>query len=273
MNEKNIIKKLKNAGRQGFSLPLNSAVIKYALLQKIQEKQVAFLKFAPVYVLLIFMIITAAISIYIKVDYNNNSDNKNELGGIWCTYDDSYYGGISRVWPPASKKGENSFVKSEPGFNGRGYAIRITGVAGAKLGWDFIGVNTFLSPRSMCPECSGIDLTRFKGIKFKIKGKVEAGQVKFVIPYEARIIDKNRGVCKSLTSYGDYEADITGKIFSDWKEVKINFRKDLKQPSWISQEKRVNIEKVLSDAKVIKWEYSRGQGHYIDLWIDDIEFY
>jgi len=208
-----------------------------------------------------------------RIDYNNKEGVVNELGGIWCTYDDRYYGGDSIVWPPASTKGENNFIKSAPGYKDKGYAVRITGVAGTRLRGDFIGVNTFLSSRSTCPECIGIDLTRFKGIKFKVKGNVEAGEVKFILPYEARVVDETRGICKNLTSYGDYEVDITKNITNEWREVKIYFRKDLKQPSWVSSEKRVNIEKVLSDAKLIKWQYGNGCGYKIDLWIDDIELF
>ncbi len=270
MNEKDIIKKLKKIGKQEFLIERNMTVTKYALMEKLEQGRFVFFKFAPVFA---FIIITAAVSVYMKLDYNNKQGKINELGGIWCTYDDHYYGGDSIVWPPASTKGENSFVKSAPGFKDRGYAVRITGVAGTKLKGDFIGVNTFLSSRSTCPECIGIDLTGFKGIKFKIKGKVEAGEVKFILPYEARVIDEARGICKNLTSYGDYEADITRVITPQWKEVKLYFRKDLKQPDWVAKEKRIDIEKVLSDAKLIKWQYSNGQGHKIDLWIDDIEFF
>ncbi len=273
MNEKDLIKKLKNTGKQKISMPRNEAVIKHALLDEIEKKQFVFYKFVPVYTLIIFLIITAAIGIYMKVDYNNNPDNKNEIGGIWCTYDDRYLGGESSVWPHPPEKGENSFIKSEPGFNGKGYAVRITGVSGAKLKEGFIGVNTFLSDRSPCPECIGIDLTRFKGIKFKIKGKIEAGEVKFILPYEARAVDETKGICKNLTGYVDYEVDITKHITPEWKEVKIFFRKDLKQPDWVAKEKRVDIEKVLSDAKLIKWQYEKGQGYKMDLWIDDIEFF
>ena len=215
----------------------------------------------------------AAVGLYMRIDYNNTDSKFNELGGIWCTYDDHYQGGTSTVWPPASTKGENNFVKSSPGSEGKGYAIRITGTAGNKLGWDYIGVNTFLSPHSTCPECIGIDLTKFTGIKFKIKGTVEAGEVYFMLPHEAREIDKSRGICRSLTSYADYEADITKYITPQWKDVRINFRKDLKQPSWAKESDRVGIETVLSNANIIKWHYMNGQGHKVDIWIDKLEFY
>ncbi|HPD18855.1 MAG TPA: hypothetical protein PLF61_04250 [Candidatus Goldiibacteriota bacterium] len=270
MDEKDLIRKMRKAGRQEFLMPQNKNMIRNALIEEFEKGGFAFFKVAPIFA---FIIVTAAVSIYMRIDYNEKQGSINDLGGIWCTYDDHYYGGNSIVWPPASTKGENNFIKSAPGFRGKGYAVRITGVSGTKQGLDFIGVNTFLSQHSTCPECVGINLTGFKGIKFKIKGEIKAGEVKFILPYEARAVDQDRGICKNLTSYGDYEADITRYITPEWKEVKLIFRKDLKQPQWVAKEKRIDIEKVLSDAKLIKWQYSRGQGQKIDLWIDDVEFF
>jgi hypothetical protein len=254
-------------------LKKNMSRLRSALLKKavsIRVKPSIFIKLIPVYAVAFAM---AAAALYMRIDYNETNSGVNELGGVWCTYNDQWQGGTSVVWPPASKKGENSFVKSSPGSNGKGYAIRITGTAGTKLGYDYIGVTTFLSPHSTCPECIGIDLTKFTGIKFKIKGTVAAGQVLFMLPHESREIDKSRGICRSLTSYADYEADITRYITPRWKDVKINFRKDLSQPSWAKQGDRVSIEDVLSDANIIKWHYRNGGGHSVDIWIDKLEFY
>lgn len=269
MDENELIKKMEAAGKAEISMPKNKAALKLALLSKAGKKHNMFMRLIPVYTIILAL---AAAGVYMRIDYNNSDGKFNELGGVWCTYDDHYQGGTSTVWPPASKNGENNFVKSSPGSSGKGYAIRITGIAGTKAG-DYIGVNTFLSPHSTCPECMGIDLTGFTGIKFKIKGRVEAGEVLFMLPHEARAVDKSRGICKSLTSYADYEADITKDITPSWKEIRINFRKDLKQPSWVKQQDRVDIEKVLADANLIKWHYRDGEGHKVDIWIDKLEFY
>jgi hypothetical protein len=270
MEEKDLIQKMEKAGSSGVSMPKNKGIIKDALLYEAGKKHSMAFRLIPVYAVILAV---AAAGVYMRVDYNNKEGRVNDLGGTWCTYDDHYQGGNSAVWPPASTKGENNFVKSAPGSNGRGYAIRITGVAGTRLGWNYIGVNTFLSPHATCPECVGIDLTGFIGVKFKIKGKVEAGEVKFVMPYEARAVDKNRGICKSMTSYADYEADITKYITPEWKRVKLVFRKELKQPPWAKPGEQVNIEKVLGNANLIKWQYSNGNGHRVDIWIDKLEFY
>ena len=273
MDEKDFLEKLENAGIDDIKMPKNKAYIKNMLEYKAKQqskKMPLAVRLIPVYAVALAI---AAVSSYMIIDYNNSDTKFNELGGVWCTYDDHYYGGDSTVWPPASTKGENNFVKSSPGSSGKGYAIRITGTAGTKIKSDFIGVNTFLSPHATCPECVGIDLSRFTGIKFKIKGKVEAGKIVFILPHEARVIDKSRAICKSMTSYADYEADITKYITPDWKEVKINFRKDLKQPDWAKPEERFDIEKVVSDANLIKWQYENGGGHKVDIWIDNLEFY
>jgi hypothetical protein len=274
VDDKDFIKKIEDAALDEIKMPKNKEYIKKVLVFKAKQqskKMPMAVRLIPVYAVVLAI---AAVSSYMMIiDYNNTDTKFNELGGVWCTYDDHYQGGDSTVWPPASVKGENNFVKSSPGSSGKGYAIRITGTAGTKLGWDYIGVNTFLSPRSTCPECVGIDLSRFTGIKFKIKGRVEAGKVVFIFPHEAHVIDKSRGICKSLTSYADYEADITKYITPNWKKVKINFRKDLKQPDWAKPENRYDIEKVLSDANLIKWQYENGGGHKVDIWIDKLEFY
>jgi hypothetical protein len=270
MEEKDLIQKMEKAGAREISMPKNRAALKAVLLEKAAKKPPLALRLIPVYMIILA---AAAVSVYMRVDYNNNEGRVNDLGGVWCTYNDGWQGGNSIVWPPASSKGENSFVKSSPGSEGRGYAIRITGVAGTKLGWGYIGVNTFLSPHATCPECAGIDLAGFTGVKFKIKGKVDTGEVVFIMPYEARAVDKSRGICKSMTSYADYEADITKDITPGWKQVKLVFRRDFKQPTWAKPEEQVNIERVLANENLIKWEYRKGNGHRVDIWIDKLEFY
>lgn len=268
MEDNDLIKKLESAGRMDISMPANKSAMKTVLIEKAAKKSGFLMRLIPIAA----YVLAAAVSVYMTVESGSIRGSVNDLGGIWCTYDDHYQGGTSSVWPPASTADENNFVKSSPGSGGKGYAIRITGTVGAKLGWDYIGVNTFLSPHSTCPECVGIDLTRFTGVKFKIKGNVEAGTAKFIMPHEARAADKTRGICKTLTGYADYETDITKHISPNWRDVKINFRKDLKQPAWAKPGDKVDIETVLSDANIVKWHFS-GAGRRVDVWIDKLEFY
>jgi hypothetical protein len=254
-------------------LEKNMSKLRAALIKKASSASGMphiFMRLMPVYAIIF---VVAAAAYYMRIDYNYTNSSVNELGGVWCTYNDSWQGGNSVVWPPASKNGENSFVKSSPGCTGKGYAVRITGTAGTKLGDDYIGVTTFLSPHSTCPECVGIDLSKFSGIEFMIKGSVTAGNVIFMLPHESRRIDASRGICRSLTSYADYGADITKYITPRWKKVKIDFRKDLRQPAGTKPEYLVSIEDVLSDANIIKWQYMNGNGRRVDIWIDRLEFY
>jgi len=258
---------------EGLELEKNKEFIKQVLMKKAAQVKTnpGFnIRILPVF---LAALAVAAVGLYMKVDYNNTNSQRNELGGIWCTYDDHSIGGTSSVWPPASTSCENLFVKSSPGYGNRGYAVRITGTAGTKLGFDYIGVNTFLSEYSTCPRCNGIDIRKFHGIEFKIKGAVTAGRVMFIIPHEGRIPDKNLNICTSLTNYADYETDITKKITADWKIVKLDFKKDFKQPAWAKKENLVTIDEVLSDANLIKWQYKEGQGHAVDIWIDDLQLY
>ncbi len=258
---------------EGLELPKNREYMKSILMAKAAKKSakpVFGWKIIPVFV---SVLAVAAVGLYMKIDYNDSNTQRNALGGIWCTYDDHAQGGNSTVWPPASTSCENLFVKSSPGYGNTGYAIRITGNAGTKPGENYIGVDTFLSERSSCPHCNGIDIRAFHGIEFKIKGTVPAGKVMFIIPHEGKASDKKFGTCVSLTDYADYEADITKDITADWKTVRLDFKKDLRQPSWAKKENLVSIDEVLSDANLIKWQYSDGQGHPVDIWIDDLQLY
>ncbi|MEI7542224.1 MAG: hypothetical protein WCJ94_03105 [bacterium] len=258
---------------EGFELTKNKDFLKQLLLKKITEKKskVSFnIKFLPVFAALLAI---AAVGMYMKIDYNNSNTKCNSLGGIWCTYDDHRYGGNSKVWPPASTSCENLFVKSEPGYGGRGYAVRITGTAGTKLGSAYIGVNAFLSEHSACPRCDGIDLRRFRGIEFKIKGSVELGRVMFIIPHEGSALDKKLFTCKSLTDYEDFESDITKDIGTKWKIVRLVFTKDFKQPNWTKPEHKVSMDEVLANANLLKWQYVDGKGHFVDIWIDDLQLF
>lgn len=228
----------------------------------------------PAYAALMVLALSAGImaAFFLKIETGDSPGLSNNLGGVWCTYSDTGDGGYSQVWPPASTKQENNFTKSSPGYGDKGYAVRITGTTGAKLGWDYIGVLTFLSPQASCPSCEGVDISAYRGIRFMIKGSAGSGRLYFVLPYESREYDRGRNTCQTLTKYADYETDITSKIGKNWSKVEIDFRRDLKQPSWSGSGDIVDIEKVLKDARLIKWHY-KGSSAAADIWIDEMEFY
>jgi hypothetical protein len=194
-------------------------------------------------------------------------------GGMWVTYDDKADGGNSKVWPPAGLPASNGFVMSRPGFGGKGYAVRITGKAGTKLGWDFIGAVLLLNGKSGCPFCKGMDISKYSTLEFKIKGKIKRGHVILLVPYESEECVPQKSYCKSRTRYADYQVEITDEIGEDWGTVTIDLKNDLKQPDWAKEKDKADIVKVLRRAHSLNWQYKGGNGAKIDLWIDDIKLY
>jgi hypothetical protein len=210
-----------------------------------------------------------AAAFFLVVEDNDQPGPTNNLGGIWSTFTDSAQGGNSTVWPPTSTSCQNLFVKSAPGYGGKGYAVRIKGTTGIAEG-AFLGVNTYLSQNASCPHCMGIDLRMYKGIRFKMKGTIERGKLFFVLPHESRTPTPDRSSCMTLTGYNDYQADITDLVKDNWTDVKLVFGKDFSRPVPSSQ--KLNIETVLEDENLIKWKWNGEKNQKIDLWIDDVEF-
>jgi hypothetical protein len=222
-------------------------------------------------VILSGVLLTAA-AVFLVVEDNDSPGPTNNLGGIWATYTDSLEGGSSKVWPPVSSSCRNLFVKSAPGFGGKGYAVRITGTTGTTAS-PYLGVSTYLSERATCPRCIGIDLRMYKGIRFKMKGTSGQGRLFFILPHESRTASQDRTHCLTLTGYNDYQADITGLVKKEWKVVSLTFRKDFNQPLNTPSPQKVDIEKVLEDENQIKWKWVGDKNQQIDLWIDDVELF
>ena len=271
MHDADLIAMMEKAGSRGITLPENMMMVKTALLRKRAGNMPLALKLFPACALLLTM---AAAGVYLRMDRGSVSGCVNDLGGIWCTFDDRHQGGNSTVWPPPPDNGGNTFVKSSPGPEGKGYAVRIIGVAGTALDSGYTGVRTVLCPRAPCPECAGIDLTEFTGVRFEIKGNLRAGAVKFILPRKAIAPDAGReGICGPSRGDADYEADITKYITPQWKRIKLVFKKDLRQPEWTNAADRVSIASVLCDARALEWQYTRGNGQPFEMWIDNLEFF
>jgi hypothetical protein len=207
------------------------------------------------------------------IDNCDGGNSINAIGGIWCTYDDSKSGGKSVVWPPAASTTGNLFTMSAPGFDGSGFAARMTGVAGSTLKWDFIGMLCTLGTDASCPTCKGIDVGNYTGVQFMLKGSITKGQLIFSLPYESASCDDKSGACVSLTDYADYQTDITSKLTSDWTLVKLDFAKDFAQPDWTKTEKKAALSDVLKSLHMLKWEYKSGDGQPVDVMVDNIELY
>ncbi|MCE5299549.1 MAG: hypothetical protein LLG37_01580 [Spirochaetia bacterium] len=275
MDDKNLLEKLEKAKLAGFKLDANKEALKVSVLntvaaEKTVKKQWLNFRFVPVMTALAAVV---AIAVY-TVDNFDDGDRFNRNGGVWSTYSDSVAGGDSVIWPAIPEEDPGGFTMSSPGYGGKGYAVRVTGGAGIKIGlnYNYAGVVARFSPESSCPQCQGADIKKYTGIKFKVKGSIASGRVYFVLPYEDTLCEPERMTCGSLTDYADYEADITKFLGDEWTTVMLDFKNDLKQPDWTPDRSRVKIDNVLETVHLFKWQFKYCSGPF-ELWIDDIELY
>lgn len=198
------------------------------------------------------------------VDNFDDGNDMSALGGWWFTYNDSEDGGNSTVWPPEDKF-KPIKTKDKPG-----YAARMYGTAGNKLGWDYFGMGVTLDNNAGCPKSAPMDLRKYSALQFKIKGSIKGGRLTVIIPYIDNRCKDNEPV--TLTGWTDYEASITASVSNKWTTVKLDLRKDFSQPNWVKKKHKVSIEQVLKQMHTIEWHYSSQDGESIDIWVDDIEF-
>ena len=179
MDENDIIKKLQEARLPEFSTEAHKAALKNVLLAaKPRVKR----KFMPSYMKLIAatgMFAIAAVMTYYVIDNMNEGRNFNRNGGVWSTYSDAQEGGDSVIWPEPSSAAGNAFVMSQPGYGGSGWAVRVTGRSGTKLGlnYNYLGVVNRFSDDTSCPKCAGVNIRKYRGIMFKVRGRVPSGSL------------------------------------------------------------------------------------------------
>ena len=207
-------------------------------------------------------------------DDMDDGDRFNKNGGIWSTYSDTHQGGDSQVWPSETNDRVN-FIMSAPGYGGEGYAVRVTGKTGAKLGdgYNYFGVVARFNSESACPQCRGTDISGYKGIAFRVKGNLKGAKLNFVLPFESAECIADRNTCKSMTEYADYFADITEQVGGEWSAVMIDFRQDLRQPYWAGKSRHADIEDVLKSVHLFKWQFTGPGGEEMELWMDDVKLY
>jgi hypothetical protein len=199
------------------------------------------------------------------IDGFDSPNNVSEPGGWWYVYDDSRLGGNSVVSPAPDQ-----FAPTQS-HDGQGYAARMQGRAGNKLGWDFFGMGFTITRDSGCPIAKPVDLRRYSTLEFKIKGKASAGRLSVIIPYTDDSCENN--VPDTLTAWADHRADITSELSDTWTTVRLDLRRSFAQPAWTKPEHVVSIEQVLSRVHVIQWHFSSSDGDAVDVWIDDIAIY
>ena len=125
----------------------------------------------------LFMLGIALQAESMKLESFDDADHQNEAGGWWYSYDDHNAGGNSNVEPQ-----NTDFRISKDGKNP---ALKVIGTAGNKLGWDYFGVGTNLSEKSGCPDRKPVDISVYKKLKFKMKGKMKGGRLTVNIPYHS----------------------------------------------------------------------------------------
>lgn len=190
------------------------------------------------------------------------------LGTVWCTYSDNSDGGSSVVWPPESTDGQNNFVKSSPGYGDKGYAIRFKGKAGANSKKGFMGVSTILGPPCNTEGCSGVDIQKYRKVRFKMKGAVSDGEL-------VLLISNGAGDAVDTIAIGSrpnaYEAQITQFVSDKWQTVTLDLRNDFQFAN--TTDHRQNADEILADAKNLKWHVRDARGADVDVWIDELEFF
>jgi hypothetical protein len=178
-------------------------------------------------------------------------------GGWWYVYNDASSGGNSEVTP---QPGKFEFTKE---------GARLQAKTGNKLGWDFVGMGVTLGENSGCPgKAEPIDLSRYTTLILKIKGSITGGRLTVIIPYSTNTCEN--GATKTLTGWADYETSINTKLSKDFTTVKIDLRKDLKQPKWAKN--AVSIEDVLKNAHNVDFHFSSPDGDTADITIAQVMF-
>lgn len=272
MNENEVIKKLTESSLADINMPARKSALRTALINSaVKRKAPSYWLFKKLIPVFIAVLAAAGTTVYV-VDNFDNGSKFNKHGGIWSTYSDAQEGGNSIIWPNANHTNNEGFIMSQPGTGGTGYAARITGSSGTAFGlnYNYFGVVVRFDATSSCPSCKGVDIKKYSGIKFAVKGSLEGGKLYFILPYESNECVPDRMTCKSMTDYADYEADISGQVTGEWTTVVINFKDDLKQPEWTVKNKVFPVDKVLENVHLFKWQYKNGNGKVMDLWIDDL---
>lgn len=215
--------------------------------------------FAALAVLMSAVFVMAAAE-KLAVDDFTSGKNPSSLGGWWYIYNDTATGGNSEVTPAPDKF---VMVKSD-----KKYAAKMQGKTGNKLGWDYIGMGVTLGPNCGCPgKAEPVDLSKYTILTLRVKGSISGGRLTIVLPYsDNKCVDEKSA---TLTEWADYEAVLNTKLSKDWTTVKIDLKKDFKQPRWAKN--IVPIEKVLQNAHNINFHFVSPDGDTVDFQVDSIE--
>ncbi len=215
--------------------------------------------------------VLGAVFVLLIKDAEARFDPADTLASTWYTYTDGRGAESTAVWPPSSSLGQNTFVKSAPGYGGRGYAVRFKGTIFGETRPGFMGVGTLLGPPCLRGVCNGVDIRKYEKIRFDMKGRVRGGTLMLLI--SGREQTEDGGALSANGSKGDFEADITKNLGDDWRRVTLDLRDDFAAAPPAKAPSAPSIEAVLSDTRQVKW-HVRGENRAdVDVWIDNLEFY
>jgi hypothetical protein len=272
MNRDNLEIELKKAGLLPTDLQRSRTAVRGALLDFVardRKRKPSVLKFLFLVGLTTGFVL--GVMFMVALRSSENARIADDLGTVWCTYIDTTDDDAA-IWPPHSTDHANNFVKSAPGYGDVGYAIRFKGQVGRHDQNGYMGVAAFLGRPCMGGDCGGVDIHRFKKIRFKMKGRLSGGELVLLISNrksreKASVFSVNGG------SELAYEAKITDLVAEEWRIVTLDLRQDFSRPKKSAGEKLPDIEEVLADARQVKWHVRNGKRAVADVWIDELEFY
>lgn len=203
------------------------------------------------------------------IDNCEDGDNANLWGGYWYTYSDAEgNGGSSWILPPAA-----TFAMTSGGYNSS-YAVRVSGQVKAGYNYPFAGVGTQFDANAGCPNCSKKSITSYTGVRFWIKGSLDANlNLHVILPYTGAC---SSGSCVSLSGYNDYRYTVTSSITGNWQQVEIPFSDFSNQGQWGTPAANIDIVKAVASELQFQIKGPDGYseaGLNFEIWIDNLELY
>jgi hypothetical protein len=276
MNENNLEKVLREARLPEIEMRRNRAAVR-AVLARMADKPLPDRRrlLKPFFAVGVAVgVALGAVFVLLIQDASANQEVADNLGSTWCTYIDGPRDASDAIWPPSSIGGQNNFVKSAPGYGGKGYAIRFKGEIDAESSMGFMGIGAFLGSQCFNADCGGVTIQKYEKIRFKMKGRISGGELVLQISGREHRQEESDGAMPCGPSATiEYEADITDFVTAGWRTVTLDLRDDFKPPVVTKRAAWPSIEAVLSDARQVNWHVRKGGSASVDVWIDDLEFY
>lgn len=196
------------------------------------------------------------------LDDMDDNDNANNWSGYWYTYDDLPPGnpGTSYVVPWSDNRWNSAgqtpqaFFMQGPGYNGTGYAARMTGFVTTAFTYGFVGMGTaFIDPKGP------VDLSTCGGIRFWEMGDGKSYRMKV-----------SSGSPLFASGTGDNHYGYQFVSHATWFQRDVPFTSLTQETGWGSV---VSLASAMAMATDIQWQTTGQPIASIDLWIDEVEIY